>query len=357
MPEHVQEDEAVRRRYLDLLGASDIPTLERSIVDQILRSIPRRSPIDVPVRVSRGASQLLVDTNPRFSVSVPEGRIAFDETLKQFVVTLNSRYENVRLQDAAAGMSTETVVSSLLLRGRFTYAHEIAHRFCFVSTEEGWVRAIDVATREMDDPASCIRAVRRLVALEEWLCNSVAGKVLIPDEVLSEDVGTLFPSDSFPGDESFYGNVCSLANKLLVSRECLLYRIQRAIQLRTIEASDSFCMLLVSHTDRTPRGRSFWRSRVRRAIVPRVISGVSISALAGVETHTLGPEACRMIGNLLEAGWRQPHGRLETPVMLPSAARSRAPRPVVAKLLGWWQDFGPGQREGFRDLLLWGQLN
>ena len=354
MLKEVPTDE-VRRRYLDLLGAPDVQTLEKSIVNEILLNIGRVTPTAIPVRVSRAALKLLIDPKPRFSANIHEGRITFDEVQRQFVITLNSRYEEPLREPTKDRAAPNEQSSALLLRGRFTYAHEVAHRLCFVSNETGWERAVDVATKGIDQMER-LRATRKLASFEEWLCNSVAGNVLIPGDVLNAKVGAHFPSTSFPGDESFYRALYSIAMELLVSRECLLRRINLAIQRRTIAASDGFSLMLISHTDRTPRGRSYWRSRVRMAIMPSSVGGISISSLAGVEIHMLGPEASKVIGCLQESALRYPHGKLETWLTLPSSRRVKRPPQVSVRLVGWWQDFGPGENGSYRDLLIWGRV-
>ena len=66
---------------------------------------------------------------------------------------------------------------------RFTYAHEVAHRFFSVKEGGKWCRARDLATSDLP-LADEMKQKITLSRIEEGLRNSIARRVLIPDDQL-----------------------------------------------------------------------------------------------------------------------------------------------------------------------------
>jgi hypothetical protein len=351
-----QTSEDIKQGYLKLLNASDFQTLGATIARRILDSIPRRPPLEVPIIVSRAARSLQINPKPKFSSGVKEGRIAFEEDEKRFVITLNGRYEQARLNRPRRDISGSESPSSLLLRGRFTYAHEVAHRCCFVLSDGVWKPAIDLATEGLGLPDR-VKAMRVLTALEEGVCNSAAAKVLIPEEVFLQRIGARLPSNNLPSDESFFRRVDLLSQDLLVSRESLIRRCRMAIQQGVLEIEDNFCILLFRVSDRTSGGRSHWKPRVSIAITPGAFSQGRPHLVSGMEIERLGTPALRFVTALLrDPSWR-PYGTLELPVTTARSIFGRTSIPLTASIKGWWQTFGSRRDDGARKVLIWGRLN
>ena len=174
---------------------------------------------------------------------------------------------------------------------------------------------------------------------------------------LDQNVGNTIPSKKVHGDESFYSEVCSLAERLLVSRECLLRRLQKAVEDNEMGLADSFCLLMFGYSDRTPRGRSFWKPRIAFALTPSVLNGAQIRIHSGMEIENLGTDAACFIKNLLTGDERLPAGRLDLPleVTCPAARFRRSPLKVI--LNGWWKTLSFGAGEKSMRVLVWGYLH
>lgn len=193
------------QRYLALLEAESRHQLEDRVVATIKAAL---GPDDIlPIRLSSIARKFLIEPRPELISGRHDGEIEFVPDMGTFVIRLCSSDD------------------SSTMRQRFTYAHEFAHRFFFVRTTEGWKRALDI-TLEESEPAARLRARRILKGIEEALCNSIARRVLIPDEFIASHCHL---HDWFESGETFSERLEASAKRVGVSRQALLIRIHGAL--------------------------------------------------------------------------------------------------------------------------------
>src|SRR6266849_4325037 len=161
-----------RLAYLRLLEAPTVSALAQRTFRTIVTALERGNAFAPPIRLHRVAAQFMVRPDPVYAENVEERGITFNAADRQFVITLR------RMPDVAA--SGESRFSRRL---RFTYAHEFVHRFFFVPDGDEWIRAAGRASRRFAG-IDRLKATRLLHGLEERLCNRLAGKLLMPPELL-----------------------------------------------------------------------------------------------------------------------------------------------------------------------------
>ncbi len=210
-------------RYLSVLKCDSLKALECRICERINHAVRSRQGEHLPVKLSACVAQFDIDPNPRFESAVAHGRLAFDDRVGQFVVSLSRR------PGSQGGSLRQQLADPFVRRQRFTYAHEVAHRFCYIQADDGtWIRAAERASAS-SRPYTRLRLLRKLMIHEELLCNSIAGRVLIPDDILSRRVGLLAPG--FRADPGiFSANLDELCDEFAVTRDCMLIQIKKTLR-------------------------------------------------------------------------------------------------------------------------------
>jgi hypothetical protein len=199
-------------KYLRLLGAPDVKALEDQIVDTILGAVRQRhSDRRLPVRLSSVANDFCISPIPHLAHGAHDGQLEYEERIGRFVITLCTPFPDRPLHEQPNRA-----------RMRFTYAHEVAHRFFFVNERGKWSRARDLATSNLP-LAEEMKQKITLSRIEEGLCNSIARRVLIPDV----ELGGVDLRDWFGKGKEFINLLTATARKFGVSRDCLLVRLQR----------------------------------------------------------------------------------------------------------------------------------
>ena len=277
-----------RRQYFSFLGVSNLSTLEDLTVADLLTAIrARNAQLPPPIRLKKTAKDFLIDPRPEIVQGYHNGELRFDSRSGLFRITLCCHDPSISLRELGGD-----------LRYRFTYAHEIAHRFFFIQKDNGWLRAIDLAA----DAAGPVERIRRrvyLTRLEEGACNRIAARVLIPDEFIVRYKLLDALSDQGP---NFYRTLTHFARKFGVSRECLLVRLREELRETESFRKNSGCILLIGYSRGLTR-TSHFKPRIRLAVNPAAIGGIRLRKLyPGMGLEGLGKYASDLIFSVLDRG-------------------------------------------------------
>jgi hypothetical protein len=334
---HSEKLIAAESRYLRLLGATNIKKLEEQVISTILSGIDNQiKQRSLPIRLSKIAASFLIQPVPQRIQGSHDGELNYDQDKNSFVIKLcspNAREEQARTK-----------------RDRFTYAHEMAHRFFFLEhAERGWIRALDLSTENLSASQALLDRWH-LNNLEESLCNRIARRVLIPDTLLLERCRL---DQWFSGEHTLYRHLSKTANDFGVSRECLIVGISSAIRRKVIEATDSVVLMVIGKTTGPINRRGKEALRVSVCSFPKRFLEYPVDApFPGFELRRFGSEAEeffeRAITNPAES-----HGEISIPISLKSK-RSEQTVPTP-RLVGWWNSYG-GLNPGHRKLCVWGKL-
>lgn len=354
----MNHSETPHSRYLRVLGFSDKEEMVRNAIHQILEAIEKHSGTKPPIAVSSAAKDFMISPVPVFDDSVREGTIEFDLVRQEFIIRLNKRRQQLSGKVSQAEQSGRASPADLQLnyRGRFTYAHEFAHRFFFVQADEGWVRAIELTAQETPRELRP-QVLKTLHKLEEELCNRIAGDVLVPKAELVSVFRDRLDAEQYKRLAEFFQLVRRASSLFRVSHECILVRLERAIRQGHLEYPKNLCVLLVRVSDRKVGGRSRWDFRVRESIIPVEISGVKIERVfPGIAVQNLGAEFRSFAESFLNLGSQREIHAVEIPLML----RERGSTGNVKVRLKGWSVALPTAHDGQyeeKGFLLWGALD
>lgn len=338
-PTAYKNNASVHARYLELLGASTVRELEERVVGTLLESMASSlNRQQLPIKLSKVAHQFSIEPKPEFIPGTHDGEIHFDPDRKRFVIKLCTK-------GAVADRRR-------LVRERFTYAHEMAHRFFFVQREQDeWSRAIDLLTSELPEIES-MKARRRLNAVEETLCNRIAQRVLMPDPILRNLC-------SLPAwwhqKDGFYGKLRETAQRFHVSRECLLVGISSAIRRQVLHPPDGMFLMVIGRNRGPLTNRGKEALRISIGIFPRALSGCRIAdPFPGFELRRFGVEAENSFSEVFE-DLTISEGDIEIPLSFPISGEPDAQ--TGSCLQGHWRSFNTAQHsDKSRKLLVWGTL-
>ena len=340
-----------RPAYLDVLGFRSEDEMVTHVTCTIRRAIRDQRGDIIPVAVSAAAQVFNVKPEPIMVAMPRDGAMRFDPREGRFVIRINPsgwKYANSRM-DADEDRCFPDL--SLDSRSRFTYAHEFAHRFFFVSADSAWRRAIDLATQGLQSDAHR-KAVRNLSNYEETLCNRIAGDVLVPEthliHVLSDTLGKL---------DGLNLALRGSSKTFRVSQECLLVRIRRAVLHSRLSCPPNLCIFVITRSDRKGgEGRSRRDLRIRESIMPTQISGVRVSApFPGLAMRNLGQEAL----STAEAVLAPESGSYPSPISLKiTLSTADGTDSLAPRLTGWASRLYSGgeAQEQADGLLLWGLI-
>ena len=334
----VGKSSSVRSLYLRTLGFESRQGIEHDVTNRLANAIREKRGDSLPVRLSGTLEDFLIDSQPRWNDAIPHGRLEFDESTKRFVVYLGAQWRT----GATTGLEEEGCG-----RLRFTYAHEVAHRFFFVERNGCWKRALDIVADSVS-PSEAFRARRVLSDLEESLCNSIAARVLIPGDKLAELCATRagFTSDT---QGLFCTGVTTVARLFAVTRKCFLVRLRKAIDKEEIHLGGSFCALLCGISNEKGPSRSHRRMRVTVPIVPSRLGGYQLPRkFNGISVRTFGEPLHDLCAKALTGG--PANGRVEVPLRLRRVVENKQESDFNAWMTGNWRRLKSGE------VLVWGRL-
>jgi hypothetical protein len=325
--------------YLKMLRADTVKDLEEQFVSTLLEHLSDQIlNQSLPIRLSKIAPKLQIQSRPQFINGFHDGELRFDAAKQKFIINLCNPESAVQERS--------------LRRQRFTYAHEMAHRFFFVPDEnQGWTRAIDLTTAAVTADSK-LQTRRRLNDIEEPLCNRIAQRVLMPDDLLSSRCKL---HDWFDGEQNFYESLSGTANDFGISRECLIVGMGDAIKRKILkfDAGWSWCLFILNRSQGLINRRGKEALRISVNIFPREVDGQLIRApYPYCEVRYLGREAEEFFGK----AFVQPQpsgGRVDLTLSLTLIKPKGAG--VSGRLLGWWRSYGMGSNE-FRRICVWGLL-
>jgi hypothetical protein len=330
-----------RRQFLNLLEAPDLQTLEDRIVGQVVGSL-REMKIDemLPIRLSRVAPQFSVRPTPEYISGSHDGEIRYDQETRLFIIRLCCDRGQLPLDDVRQ-----------LPRLRFTYAHEMAHRFFFVQKAQGWIRALEAVTVALK-PSLRLQELVTLSRIEEGLCNNIARRLLIPDKLLESHCPL---SDWFGAGEQLFQLLTREARAFGVSRQCLLVRLQKAADGDLVKLGGPNCLILVGTTRGAITSRGPMKLRVVTAILPHILEDLEIRrAHPGLGCEKLGEEVYDFTRSRLMSG--QPSfGAVHLHVRLAGTCEGEGVL-RTATLDGWSQILKSTEKSDGRSILLWGSL-
>ena len=301
----------IRKRYLEVLGTSNLRSYVYDTIEKLLASLRNCCADSLPVRVSQIAAEFQVEPRPRFDSIPADGQIRFVPELNKFVITLK---RSIRQLPSSGSGTAESSLPSATVRQRFTYAHEFAHRFFFVSDENGyWERAVSVAVRRVA-PELANDALRRLIKSEEGSCNVIARSLLVPRELLQRAITGTFPSSQ---DAGFLVQLGALARMFKVSDECVFVRLQQARSDRELAISPTLCALMIAQSEKVGAGQlSVSRLRVVSSLLPERLQDAEITPLfPGMCIDNLGEELTSLGANVIKRD-RDATGRATLPLTL-----------------------------------------
>jgi hypothetical protein len=316
-------------KYLQLLGAPNVKTLENQIVDTILGAVRQRhSGRRLPVRLSSVANDFCISPVPHLTHGAHDGHLEYQEHSGQFVITLCTPFPDRPLREQPNQS-----------RMRFTYAHEVAHRFFFVNQHGKWARARDLATSNLP-LAEEMKHKITLSRIEEGLCNSIARRVLIPDiELDAVDL-----RDWFGKGKGFIDLLTATARKFGVSRDCLLVRLQRN------RVSGPHVAFLVGRSRGTVHKKGALGLRIATWLCSQDRESVGVQRLhPGFEWSNFGRTAFESVESWMQ-NRSESEGSFE--ILL------KFSREESLSFRGWWSllNTTPVRTETSR-ILLWGELS
>jgi hypothetical protein len=329
----------VRRKYLGLLGSPDPLSFEDAVVKRIFDALNEESSRRVlPVRLSTVADRFLIRPEPEMISGNHDGQIDFDSRSGQFVIKL------------CRTSVSPSVNKGGLARLRFTYAHEMAHRFFFIRHSNSWVRALDAAVAGLSASATMKERIT-LSRIEEGMCNNIARRLLIPDDSLISDCKI---SEWFDEGQAFFRLLADKAKTFGVSIDCLLVRLQKASRITEMDRRDSSFAIVIALSRGHVLRRGDLKPRIVTALMPRNIGDFQPQQVyPGFSFEKFGDEAVEAIAPLLSSG-SQKCGRTRQRVTLLGKKGARSSKEDFL-VDGWWQMLSPERAQNPR-LLLWGKL-
>lgn len=219
-----------RRAYFEHLRWANEADAIRRVVAQVREALDNHGLRSPPIVLSAVASCFDIVPTARFDSTVRDGRIVYCSSSAKFIITLCDGFRPSSPGHVKLASTTERPESAshdeLHGRARFTYAHEFAHRFFFAKREDEWVRAIELAAFHVGDPSKRLAATAKLVRLEEELVNEIAGRLLVPEGMLVEELRqwNLRPEEAIVATSEQRG---CLGKKFGVSTDCIRTRLAK----------------------------------------------------------------------------------------------------------------------------------
>jgi hypothetical protein len=318
---------SAKEKYFEMVGARDSRAVEDRVVAEIESALANRGFAETPVRLSPVARGFLIEPRPDLININHDGEISFDRGRGRFVIKM--RRPDKEMTAVEMGKSS---------RYRFTYAHEVAHRFFFVQQADGgWSRALDCATENLDTAAR-LREKVMLSRLEESLCNRIAGRLLIPDRFVAERCNFDAWVSSGP---NFYRYLKAAASDCAASPGTLLIRLSRS--KKSSPSRTGTCAMIVDRSAGPPASRGRYTWRVTCASMPRDVNREETGFYPHLEVESFGSELSSFVTNNI-AQREKLSGGIKVNFQIGDHP--------VRRLEGWWRLLG----ENPRRMMIWGVL-
>lgn len=292
-----------------------------------------------PVFLSSAAEDFLIDPEPIFNRDKYSntGQISFDQKNGHFVIEM----ENELLTNPN-DMPVNFAESGLTPRGRFTYAHEIAHRFFFVPTNHGWEWGITLLTKYKKHSSFLQFAFYYLNRQEERYCNQIARQVLVPADALP----TTTQLDSSLGEF-----ISDVSKKFLVPIPSALLAVRDAIQEGYFTKEPNiFIMYLCAQK----RAGGISSIRIDCSIGPFADNNLGLRTpyLWKASSEYLGYGFNEFILSLFRSsGFKDYREEVDTSLLL----KNKINNSDVFNLRGWWYPLA--NNEFFKSGLVYGRLS
>lgn len=344
------------RAFLEVLGAESLSIAEEKAVSEILNRLASKAVSSPPVPLSSVAVDFLVEPDPLITGIRGDGRIEYDEHRGRFLIKLPEG--SLREPDANERRLFATYPDLRLTpRARFTYAHELAHRFFFVRSTTGWRRALELALDRLPSK-SRLRAQRVLLSQEESACNRIAARVLTPDDLLipkiHETLGSFGHVKQVLPD--FQRLVEKVARDFAVSKDCIMVAIQRAIKAGLVSFPDDACLFLIQESNKTGHSsKSRWGLRVKISVLPSLLREIPLKPIfTGLNLENLGPQITRFAWSAVNDPSAIARKDISLPLTLRRLNIDQGSGNLPATFEGNWAIFGSTRYT--RELLLWGRI-
>jgi hypothetical protein len=342
----MRPEESKRKEYLSLLGVDSKEALEDAIVRKLLGAINSQAKGVLPIRLASIVDQFSIEPKPNVALGTKDGAIEFDASRQRFVITLFKKTDETQEPRRLPSRSPS--------RLRFTYAHEVAHRFFFVEDGDRWVRAIQLVSQDLD-LAERMKTVRTLGRFEEAMCNNIARRILIPDESLVNIVAPPIIQELIRNRGRLMEVLGDLSTTFKVSRECLLVRLQRGIDAGLVAFKIPAVMFVLGKSFGSTGDRGSWRSRVRVPVSPLRVEGRRLKPVfPGMTIEGLGEVAASVLTGILSSSERQ--GEITMRIELREIGNDGKERALMADLAGWWSRLHPTVEDSRQSLALWGRI-
>ena len=193
------------------------------------------------------------------------------------------------------------------------------------------------------------RARRVLTGLEESLCNTIAGKVLIPGDKLAQ-ICERYSGFSTDTNAHFCAAVTSAARLFAVTRKCFLVRLRKGIEHNEITLGKSFCALLCGISSEQGSSHSRLRMRVSVPIIPSSLGSYRlVRKFNGIAVEKFGEALFSLCSEILKTEPRS-HGNVQVPLQLRAFDDNKNEHDLGMWMEGHWNKLNSGE------VLFWGKL-
>lgn len=302
------------------------------IVD-LLRAKAGEKP-DLPISLSSMAGKFLINPQPDFNLEYifHAAEIDFLPDQDKFVIKMKPHLLTTSADELNGFDDTQLTAS-----GRFTYAHEIAHRFFFIPTGKKWNRAINLLMQE--------RGYSRFTSIfyylrnqEENYCSQIARKVLVPADMVAS-----FATDH-PG-----AFIPRISQEFLVPIPSALLAWRDAMQKSYLTKDPAIFVMYLCAVMRKEEVRYI---QINASVGPFAGNNLNLRTpfLYKASTEVLGYHLRDLTITRFCDRVFQDDGSIDIPLIL----RNKQGEKVWVRLQGGWQPLA--DEEFFRSGLLWGHI-
>lgn len=320
------------RRYCQKLGETGFldtpvksPTEYASyIADLLLDKVKEKSPLTPPIMLSSVAGDFSIQPEPNIeNMDDAYGMINFDKTKGEFIITLRGDC----MQDEAQHPWQE---SHLNLMGRFTYTHEIAHRFLFIPKGDGnFINARNETLKKVEDP----NPFYHLRELEEMSCNLIARRTLIPSPLVAELARTYLPDEKDLPLPSIGELILEASQKFLAPPSSAILAFREAVHKNYLKVDPDLFMLYLRYTMRKKYEMGVIRVKILVGPFTGNNTGLKEPFLYMSYPDKLGSRFYRGTAvRIFCHDWDKCQGEIDTPIIIDKDGKK-----LVLQMEGFWQ--------------------
>jgi hypothetical protein len=192
---------------------------------------------------------------------------------------------------------------------------------------------------------------------EEHLCNRVAGRLLVPRDILRDYFHHRMSSSSDSSFFDFHQEIKTAADLFDVSQDCLLVQLQKAVARGQVDLHPNLCAFSLRLSDRSgPNLRAARALRIQIALLPSQVGGVRLRRIfPGLEVRHLGPSLASWIADLAKSDIKTRSGELKIPLTLETNRDGHSSQDF--KFSGWWKSNHRTELKTREALLMWGFIS